>query len=117
KSREGTSACPAMHVFDWLNDIGVSAPPVVYDLVEVSLKGGRKGYYRNTRELDLQTGDFVIVEADRGVDFGTVHMTGELVRLRVRSKGLDDEGVFPNVIRMAELVDIERWEENKEKEA
>ncbi len=117
KDREGTSACPAMHVFDWLNEIGVSAPPVVYDLVEVSFKGGRKGFYRNTRDLDVQTGDFVIVEADRGVDFGTVHMAGELVRLRVRSKGLDEETEFPNVIRTADLPDIERWEANKEKEA
>lgn len=106
-----------MHVFDWLNDIGISAPPVVYDLVEVTFKGGRKGFYRNTRDLDLQTGDFVIVEADRGVDFGTVHMVGELVRLRVKSKGLDEETAFPNVIRLAGLNDIERWEENKEKEA
>lgn len=106
-----------MHVFDWLNEIGVSAPPVIYDLVEVTFKGGRKGFYRNTRELDLQTGDFVIVEADRGVDFGTVHMAGELVRLRVRSKGLDEDTVFPNIIRLAALQDIERWEANKEQEA
>lgn len=106
-----------MHAFDWLNEIGISKPPVVYDLIEVSFKGGRKGFYRNTRELDVQTGDFVIVEADRGVDFGTVHMAGELVRLRVKSKGLDDGTEFPNLVRMAGLHDIERWEANKEKEA
>jgi cell fate regulator YaaT (PSP1 superfamily) len=106
-----------MHVYDWLSDIGISSPPVVYDLVEVLFKSGRKGFYRNVRDLDLQTGDFVIVEADRGVDFGTVNMTGELVRLRINSKGLDDETTHSNIIRIAALHEIERWERNKEKEA
>ncbi len=106
-----------MHVYDWLNDIGVSEPPTLFDLVEVTFKAGRKGIYRNTRELDLQVGDFVIVQADRGVDFGTVHMTGELVRLRVRQKGLEEEQQFPNIIRSAGLIDIEKWETNRDKEA
>ena len=114
---DGASGCPAMHVYDWLNEIGVSEPPVLYDLVEVTFKAGRKGIYRNTRELDLQVGDFVIVQADRGVDFGTVHMAGELVRLRVRSKGLEDDQQFPNIVRSAGLADIETWEQNKEEEA
>ena len=106
-----------MHVYDWLNEIGVSEPPVLYDLVEVTFKAGRNGIYRNTRELDLQVGDFVIVQADRGVDFGTVHMVGELVRLRVKSKGLEEDTQFPSIIRSAGLTDIEKWEANKESEA
>ncbi len=106
-----------MHVYDWLNEIGVSEPPVLYDLVEVTFKAGRKDIFRNPRELDLQVGDFVIVQADRGVDFGTVHMVGELVRLRVNSKGLEEDTQFPSIIRSAGLNDIEKWEDNKEKEA
>src|SRR5690554_5242559 len=111
------SCCPAMNVYDWLNEIGVTEPPVLYDLVEVTFKAGRKDIYRNTREMDLQVGDFVIVQADRGVDFGTVHMTGELVRLRVRQKGLEDDTRVPSIIRSAGLADIERWESNREMEA
>ena len=107
-----------MHAFDWLNEMGVSTVPLVYDIVEVIFKGGRKGFYKNSQHLDIQTGDFVIVEADRGVDFGTVHMVGEMVRLRIRSKGIDEEEYgFPLVKRLAELRDIERWERNKERES
>lgn len=106
-----------MHVFDWLGDLGVGGPSVSYPVVEVTFKGGRKDYYRDTRGLEVQTGDFVIVEADRGIDFGTVHMTGELVRLRIQSRGMDDEASFPNIIRIAGLHDITKWEENREKEA
>lgn len=106
-----------MHVFDWLGDLGVSGPSVNYPVVEVVFKGGRKDFFQNVRQLDLQTGDFVIVEADRGVDFGTVHMTGELVRLRVKTKSLETDGSFPNIIRCAGLQDIERWEANRDREA
>ncbi len=114
-TREGTSACPSMHAYDWLNDQGLSTIPIVYDIFEVAFKGGRKEFYRDN-DLDLQTGDFVIVEADRGKDFGTVHMVGEMVRLRIRSKGMKDDAVFPQILRKATLKDIERWEGNKEKE-
>ncbi|MFK7847051.1 MAG: stage 0 sporulation family protein [Rhodothermales bacterium] len=114
-TRDGTSACPSMHAYDWLNDQGLTTIPIVYDIFEVAFKGGRKEFYRNN-DQDLQTGDFVIVEADRGKDFGTVHMVGEMVRLRIRSKGLKDDAVFPRITRKATLKDIERWEDNKEKE-
>ncbi|MBX2819883.1 MAG: Signal peptidase-like protein [Rhodothermaceae bacterium] len=114
--RKGTSACPSMHAYDWLSDFGISNAPVVYDLIEVAFKGGRKGFYTNNA-LDVQTGDFVVVEADRGGrDFGTVHLVGEMVRIRVRSKDLGDNTKFPRVIRRADLDDINRWEANKEKE-
>ncbi len=113
----GTDACPAMHVFDWLNDLGIDHARVTYDLVEVTFKAGRKGIYRNTRALSLQTGDFVIVAADRGIDFGSVNMTGELVRLRVKAKGQEETGEFPNLIRIATLSDVERWEGNQASES
>jgi cell fate regulator YaaT (PSP1 superfamily) len=115
--RAGTKACPAMHVYDWLSEIGIAGQPVVFDLVEVSFKGGRKDFFRNTLGLDVQTGDHVIVAADRGIDFGSVSMSGELVRLRVKSKGLDEGTDFPNVIRVATLEDIERRERIREEES
>ena len=113
----GTAACPALHVFDWLNDLGIDQPKATYDLVEVIFKAGRKGIYRNVQDLDIQTGDFVIVAADRGIDFGSVHMTGELVRLRVKGRGKEETEAFPNIMRPATLADIERWEANRESES
>ena len=96
--------------------MGMEQPSTLYDLVEVVFKGERKGIYRNTRELDLRTGDYVIVQADRGVEFGTVHLVGEMVRLRVRSEGWKEDQSWPNVVRMAELRDIEAWEENSQRD-
>lgn len=114
--RGGTSACPAMHAYDWLSDFSATGSPISTEVIEVTFKGGRKSFYRND-EVELQTGDFVIVEADRGTDFGTVHMLGEMVRLRLRSMETGEGTKFPRILRRASLADIERWEANKEKEA
>lgn len=107
--RCGTGGCPSMHAFDWLPDLGTAAPPASFDVVEVSFKGGRRGFFANRVGLDIHTGDEVIVEADRGVDFGTVHLAGEMVRLRLRSKGIPEDEAFPAITRRATLEDIERY--------
>ncbi len=53
-------------------------------LVEVAFRGNRKEFFQWDAETApaLKTG--VIVEADRGEDFGRVHSTGELAELRCR---------------------------------
>lgn len=114
-SRKGTAACPALRVYDWLNDLGIAGPEPTVDVAEIQFKGGRKGFFGNASNFDIHTGDYVIVEADRGVDFGTVHLTGELVRLRLKSIENQPER-FPQVVRKASLADIDVWESIKEKE-
>lgn len=106
-----------MHAFDWLNDVGSAAPPVVFDVLEVAFKGGRRGYFSNRHGLDLQTGDAVVVEADRGFDYGTVHLVGEMVRLRLRTKGIEPTEEFPPVLRRASLDDMTRHEAMRELDA
>ncbi len=57
--------CPRgkLHCFNWLEDIpGTSTE---YDIVEVQFKNTRKGYYRNSLNLPLETGDMVAVEIGR----------------------------------------------------
>ena len=39
-------------------------------LVEVVFKGERRAIYRNRNELDINEGDAVVVEAERGEDLG-----------------------------------------------
>ncbi|MBO6576522.1 MAG: stage 0 sporulation protein [Rhodothermales bacterium] len=99
-----------------MTDMGAPVATVDFPILEVQFKGGRKGFYRKSPELDVQTGEQIIVEADRGVDLGTIHLSGEMVRIRLRSKSLDADGEFPEVVRRATGDDLQRWEENKEKE-
>lgn len=104
-----------MHVYDWLADMGIDHPGED-EVVEVIFKGGRKGFYRNPGRLTLHSGDYVIVEADRGVDFGTVHLTGELIALRLRAMGDVDRRGLPRVVRLASLSDQDDWKNNRERE-
>ena len=53
---------------------------------EVRFKGTRRGYF-NTGELDLTPGDRVIVQADRGEDFGQVTALGSIAERKCSSSG------------------------------
>jgi len=61
-------------------------------LVEVVFKGERRAIYRNRNELDIDAGDDVIVEAERGEDLGRISLVGALVKLK-RGKG-ETKGVI-----------------------
>ena len=53
---------------------------------EVRFKGTRRGYF-NTGSLDLTPGDRVIVQADRGEDFGQVTALGSIAERKCSSSG------------------------------
>ena len=53
---------------------------------EVRFKGTRRGYF-NTGGLDLIPGDRVIVQADRGEDFGQVTALGSIAERKCSSSG------------------------------
>ena len=116
-SGSSSGGCPAMHVYDWLSDMGIDHPKVVAETVEVSFKGGRRNFFKNPAGLNVHVGDFVVVEADRGLDLATIHMTGELVELKLRR---DEEGMSKpsrRLVRMADLTDLEQWKKNGQNEA
>lgn len=53
-------------------------------LVEVAFRGNRKEFFQWEAETAPALSTGVIVEADRGEDFGRVHSTGELAEVRCR---------------------------------
>lgn len=80
-------------------------------LVEVVFKGERRAIYRDRNDLDIVEGEFVIVEAERGLDLGKSSLVGSLVRLK-RGKG-----ETRSIIRKALPEDMETYHKNKEKES
>jgi cell fate regulator YaaT (PSP1 superfamily) len=79
-------------------------------LVEVVFKGERRAIYRNRNELDINEGDNVVVEAERGEDLGRVSLVGALVKLK-RGKG-DAKGI----VRKALDKDMDQHRANLQKE-
>ncbi len=103
-------SCNKLDAFDWLQNIPASGSQSNTELVEVRFKNSRKEFFRTAPELDLKTGDIVAVEASPGHDIGIVTLTGEVVRLQMKSKQADpDNQELKKVYRRAKVSDIEKW--------
>ncbi len=104
-----------MNTFDWLSDLSMPATKQLGQLaiavVEVKFKGGRKEYYRNVHDLDLTTGDFVVVEMTSGFHLGAVSLQGELVRLQLLKKHIKANDDMNVIHRMASQKDLDRHEQ------
>lgn len=80
------------------------------ELIEVVFKGRRREYFTNPREIPVQQGDWVIVQADRGIDLGKVHHTSEWVKRE------DAPAKLRELLRPAQPEDLEVFERNRSKE-
>lgn len=107
--------CSRLNVYDWLADIPVASEEDRCHFVEVSFNhGSRKDFYKNNQVRDVFTGDMVAVEGVNGFDVGRVSLSGELVVLQMKKKGVSEEnGEFKRVLRMASSYDLAKWKETK----
>ncbi|WP_259016991.1 regulatory iron-sulfur-containing complex subunit RicT [Emticicia fluvialis] len=99
-----------MNAYDWLSNMEVPTS-MRYNVVEIKFKGGRKEYFRNTNNLELYTGDFVICEMPTGYHIGSVSLQGELVRLQMIKKGIQDDENIRKILRIAQDKDIEKHQQ------
>lgn len=112
-----TGGCNKLNTYDWLSELVMPPNTQLFNVVEVSFKGTRKEYYRNTNNLDITNGDLVVVELENGYDIGKVNLKGELVKLQLKKAGLSPESEhIKRVLRRANEADITRQKENKELE-
>lgn len=113
----GTSGCNALNVYDWFKDMDLPEGFKPFDIVEVRFKGSRKEFFRNSNNMDLFTGDYVVVDSSVGFDVGTVSATGEIVRLQLKKYRVrEDDENMPTIQRIATEKDLEKYEECKAKE-
>ncbi len=112
----GTDSCNKLTVFDWLSNMNLPNGEAPFDCVEVRFKNGRKEFYRNTEKLTLSIGDIVATEASPGHDVGIVTLTGELVRIQMKKKGVKDNAEVPKIYRKASQKDIDIWSNARDKE-
>jgi cell fate regulator YaaT (PSP1 superfamily) len=85
-----------------------------FDMVEVRFKNSRKDFFRNVNGLGLNVGDVIAVEASPGHDIGIVSLTGELVRLQMKKKGVNfDSEEIKKIYRKAKQQDIDKWREGQ----
>jgi cell fate regulator YaaT (PSP1 superfamily) len=112
-----TGGCNRLNVFDWLSDMEIPTAFEEFDIVEIRFKGGRKDFFRNINRLDLTTGDPVVVDVPNGHHIGTVSLKGELVRLQMLKKKVDNNEEIRTIYRIANERDLEKLREVQEQEA
>ena len=107
--------CPRgkLHATNWLDGISDSSD---CDVVEVSFKNTRVGFYSNPSAIPLGIGDIVAVEGNPGHDIGRVSMVGRLVRLQMRKNGVKPDSELKRVFRIATQTDLEKFEEARSRE-
>jgi cell fate regulator YaaT (PSP1 superfamily) len=113
-----TGGCNRLNVHDWLANLPFSDPESGCRIVEISFnQGSRKDFYRNATTLLFEKGDMVSVEGVSGFDVGEVTLTGELVRLQMKKKGVEEKNPeIKKVLRKANDKDLEIMLQNKARE-
>lgn len=119
KSNGGCSSggCNRLNVFDWLSNIPLTDSLAPFDIIEVSFNNGsRKDFFRNSTKQVFEKGEMVAVEGISGFDVGMVNLTGELVKLQMKKRRVEDTPEVKKLLRRASTEDMNRMSENKKRE-
>ena len=102
--------CPRGKLFasNWLEGISDSRDT---DVVEVSFKNTRIGFYTNPERIPLEIGDIVTVEGNPGHDIGRVTMTGRLVKRQMLKNGVKFDTELKRIFRLSTQSDMEKFEQ------
>ncbi|MGB3588455.1 MAG: regulatory iron-sulfur-containing complex subunit RicT [Tunicatimonas sp.] len=103
-----TGGCNKMNVFDWLSNMDFPSLST-FDVVEIKFKNGHKDFFRNSKDLDLITGDAVVVDVPNGYHIGHVSLQGELVRLQMQKKKVPNDDQIRTIYRIATEQDLEKF--------
>ena len=76
--------------------------------IEVKFKGERKAWYANPQQFPFRVGDVIIVEAEKGEDYGRVNQVASPEQLAMRANNS-----LKKVVRRANENDLIRYQANK----
>lgn len=114
----GTGSCNRMNTHDWLMNLPIANSDDVCRVIEVSFsQGSRKDFFRNPSLQHFEKGDLIAVEGVAGFDVGDVSLTGEIVRIQMKKKGVDEfNPEMKKVLRRATDRDLDIQKQNKARE-
>jgi cell fate regulator YaaT (PSP1 superfamily) len=107
-----------MNTHDWLRNLPISDMEEACRIVEISFnQGSRKDYYRNTTLHHFEKGEMLALEGVSGFDVGEVSLTGEIVRLQMKKRGINEMAPdMKKILRRATDRDLDIWKQNKARE-
>lgn len=113
-----TGGCNRMNTYDWLVNLPIHDVEDACRVIEVSFNNGsRKDFFRNNSLQYFEKGELITVEGVSGFDVGEVSLTGEVVRIQLKKKGVDEfNPEMKRVLRRASDRDLDIWKQNKARE-
>jgi cell fate regulator YaaT (PSP1 superfamily) len=113
-----TGGCNRLNVHDWLANLPYDDVESSCKIVEVSFKqGSRKEFYRNLSSQYFEKGELVTVEGVNGFDVGEVSLSGELVRMQLKKKGINEfSDEIKKILRRSNEREIEAFRISKDRE-
>jgi cell fate regulator YaaT (PSP1 superfamily) len=113
-----TGGCNRLNTHDWLRNLPIANFESACKVMEISFsQGTRKDFYRNPTLQPFDKGNLISVEGVSGFDVGEVSLTGEIVRLQMKKRGVkEDNPEMKKVLRRASDRDIDIWKQNKARE-
>ncbi|MEO5995640.1 MAG: regulatory iron-sulfur-containing complex subunit RicT [Chitinophagaceae bacterium] len=113
-----TGGCNRLNVHDWLLNLPFADPESNCKVIEMSFNNGsRKDFYRNNTLQWFEKGEMIAIEGVSGFDVGEVTLSGEMVRLQMKKKGMDEfNPEMKRILRRATEKDIEVMHHNKARE-
>ncbi len=113
-----TGGCNRLNVHDWLLNLPFADLESHCKVIEMSFNNGsRKDFYRNNTLQRFEKGELVTIEGVSGFDVGEVTLNGEMVRLQMKKKGVDEfNPEMKRVLRRATEKDIELMLHHKSRE-
>jgi cell fate regulator YaaT (PSP1 superfamily) len=113
-----TGGCNRLNVHDWLANLPYDDVESSCKIVEVSFKqGSRKEFYRNLSSQYFEKGELVTVEGVNGFDVGEVSLSGELVRMQLKKKGINEfSDEIKKILRRSNEREIEAFKISKDRE-
>ncbi len=114
----GTNSCNRMNAYDWLVNLPLNDAAGFCRVIEVSFNNGtRKDFFRNSTLQYFEKGELIAVEGVSGFDVGEAQLSGEIVRLQMKKRKVDEfNPEMKKVLRHATDRDIEIWKQNKARE-
>src|SRR5437762_1120398 len=113
-----TGSCNRLNAHDWLHNLPIADIDSSCKVIEVSFNNGsRKDFFRNVTLQHFEKADLVSVEGVSGFDVGEVSLTGEIVRLQMKKRGVkEDNPEMKKILRRASDRDLDIWKQNKKRE-
>jgi len=113
-----TGGCNRMNTYDWLQNLPISDVDSACRVVEISFNNGsRKDFYRNPSLQAYEKGEQVTVEGVSGFDVGEISLTGEIVRLQMKKRGVQENSAdMKKILRRSSDRDLDLWQQNKARE-